>query len=50
MNKETQERVLSDYANGKISFERLAEELDINFYTLHQPLCVLINYPKGSRY
>lgn len=33
-DKKAREGALGDYTNGKISFERLAEEVDINFYTL----------------
>lgn len=32
----TKEQSLEDFADHKISFERLAEELEINFYPLHR--------------
>ena len=35
-DKRAQEKALADYANGKISFERLAEEMRINFFALHR--------------
>jgi hypothetical protein len=39
------ERTLTDYVNGKVTFERLAEELGLNFYSLHQ---AFLHFAKSS--
>ena len=44
-DKEAQEKALEDYVNNKMSFERLAEEMGINFYVLHT---AFMHYRKPS--